>query len=54
MMPVLGIAQGGVMAPRAGDRVFGRLPVVRLRAGPPRPVLSWKDRVVLGPIGEGR
>jgi hypothetical protein len=39
---------------REGDRVFVRLPVARLRAGPPRLVLSWKDRVVLGPIGEGR
>lgn len=39
---------------REGDRLFVRLPVARLRAGPPRLVLSWKDRVVLGPIGEGR
>ena len=39
---------------REGDRLFVRLPVARLRAGPPRLVLSWRDRVVLGPIGEGR
>jgi hypothetical protein len=39
---------------REGDRLFVRLPVARLRAGPPRLVLSWKDRIVLGPIGEGR
>jgi hypothetical protein len=39
---------------REGDRLFIRMPVTRLRAGPPRLVLSWKDRIVLGPIGEGR
>jgi hypothetical protein len=39
---------------REGDRLLIRLPVAGLRAGPPRLVLSWKDRVVLGPIGEGR
>jgi hypothetical protein len=39
---------------REGDRLFVRLPAARLRAGPPRLVLSWKDRIVLGPIGEGR
>jgi hypothetical protein len=39
---------------REGDRLFVRLPVAALRAGPPRLVLSWKDRIVLGPVGEGR
>jgi hypothetical protein len=39
---------------RESDRLLIRLPVTRLRAGPPRLVLSWKDRVLLGPIGEGR
>jgi hypothetical protein len=39
---------------REGDRLFVRLPVAALRAGPPRLALSWKDRIVLGPVGEGR
>jgi hypothetical protein len=39
---------------REGDRLFLRLTLATLRAGPPRIVLSWKDRIVLGPIGDGR
>ena len=54
-------ARAGRCRAPLGGRVAGggtgssvRLPVAALRAGPPRLALSWKDRIVLGPVGEGR